>query len=116
MRFKSIMKKCLWVMLVILISVLMIGKGQAALYDAALPWEILKGIAAILPVWLLSLLGLARSFFGENWFPFAEKIPVRIINYTLAQNDGSIGELSWVISVPLQSDPGTAGGAYWGGF
>lgn len=84
MRFKSIMKKYLWAVLVVLISVLMIGKGQAALYDAALPWEILKGIAAILPVWLLSLLGLARSFFGENWFPFAEKIPVRITKVILA--------------------------------
>ncbi len=72
----------------ILISVLMIQAGQAALYDAALSWEILKGIAAIgiaaiLTVWLLSLLGLARSFFGENWFPFAEKIPVRVTKMIL---------------------------------
>lgn len=71
-------------MLVILLPFLMIQAGQAALYDAALPWEILKGIAAIIPVWLLSLLGLARSCFGENWFPFAEKIPVRITKVILA--------------------------------
>lgn len=46
-------------------------------YYVALLWEILQGIAVIVPIWLLSLLGLARSFLGENWFPFAEKISIR---------------------------------------
>ncbi len=95
MRFKSIVKKCMWIMLVILMSFLMFQAGQAASKNIwingdptfqsyiALSWEILKGIAAIIPVWLLSLLGLARSFFGENWFPFAEKIPVHITKVIL---------------------------------
>jgi len=53
-------------------------------FYVALFWEILKGIAAILPVWLLSVLGLARSCFGENWFPFAQKIPIRATKWILA--------------------------------
>ncbi len=89
------MKKCMWITLVILLPFLMIQAGQAAStniwingdpifqYYVALPREILKGIAAILPVWLLFLLGLARSFFGENRFPFAEKIPVRVTKMIL---------------------------------
>ncbi len=82
-------------MLVILMSFLMFQAGHAASkniwingdptfqYNVALSWEILKAIAAIIPVWLLSLLGLARSFFGENWLPFAEKIPVHITKVIL---------------------------------
>ena len=96
MRSKETMKKCLWAMLVVLLSFLMIQTGQAVSeniwidgdptfqYYVALFWEILKGIAAILPVWLLALLGLARSCFGENWFPFAEKIPVCVTKVILA--------------------------------
>jgi len=92
---KSFMKKCMWIMLVILISFLMIQAGQAASkniwvngaptfqYYAALIWEILKGTAGIFPAWLLSLLGLARSCFGENWFPLSEKIPVRVTKMIL---------------------------------
>lgn len=95
MRLKELMKKGLWVILVILVSFLMIQGGQASAeniriegeptfhYYIGLSWEILKEIAVILPVWLLSLLGLARSFFGENWFPFAEKIPVRVTKVVL---------------------------------
>lgn len=95
MSLKSFMKKCMWIMLVILMSFLMIQAGKAASkniwingdptfqYYVALSWEILKGIAGIFPAWLLSLLGLARSFFGENCFPFAEKISVRITKVIL---------------------------------
>lgn len=95
MRLKGIMSKCIWVMLVVLMSFLMIQAGQAASkniwiegdptfhYYVSLFLEILKGIAAILPVWLLTLLGLARSCFGENWFPFAQKIPIRVTKLIL---------------------------------
>lgn len=93
---KSFLKKCMWILLVILISFLMIQAGQAASkniwingaptfqYYVALIWEILKGIAGIFPAWLLSLLGLARSCFGENWFPLAQKVPVRVTKMILA--------------------------------
>ena len=95
MSVKERLKKCMWLALVILMSVLMIQSGKDALdniwiegdptfhYYVALSWEILKGIAVILPVWLLSLLGLARSCFGENWFPFAQKIPIRVTKMIL---------------------------------
>lgn len=96
MKIKEILKKCMWGLLVLLLTYLMIQAGKDASdniwiegdptfhYYVALSWEILKGIAAILPVWLLSLLGLARSCFGENWFPFAEKIPVRVTKSVMA--------------------------------
>ena len=96
MKVKEVIKKCLWGLLVILMTYLMIQAGRDASdniwiegeptlrFYIALSWEILKGIAAILPVWLLSLLGLARSFFGENWFPFAQKIPIRVTKWILA--------------------------------
>lgn len=95
MKVKGILKKCMWGLLVILMTFLMIQAGKDASdniwiegdptfhYYAALSWEILKGIAVILPVWLLSLLGLARSCFGENWFPFAQKIPIRVTKMIL---------------------------------
>lgn len=90
MKLKAVMKKFVWIVLVLLLSFLMILAGQDASnniwiegeptfrYSIAMLWEILKGIAVFVPVWLLSLLGLARSFLGENWFPFAEKIPIRV--------------------------------------
>lgn len=96
MRLKGIMNKCMWIMLVILMSFLMIQAGQVASeniwiegdptfhYYIALFWEILTGIAVLMPVWLLTLLGLVRSFLGENWFPFAEKIPVWVTKIVLA--------------------------------
>ena len=96
MKIKENMKKCLWGLLVILMTYLMIQAGRDALdniwiegeptlrFYIALSGEILQGIAAILPVWLLSLLGLARSFFGENWFPFAQRIPFRVTKWILA--------------------------------
>jgi len=95
MKVKEVMKKCLWGLLVILMTYLMIQAGRDASHNiwiegdptfrfyVALSWEILKGIAAILPVWLLSVLGLARSCFGENWFPFAQKIPIRVTKMIL---------------------------------
>lgn len=96
MKEKGILKKCLWLMLVILISFLMIWKYQTVAenirnylepssgYYASLFRETLKEVAVLLPIWLLSLLGLARSFLGENWFPVAEKIPVRLTKLVLA--------------------------------
>lgn len=96
MKIKENMKKGLWGLLVILMTYLMIQAGRDASdniwiegeptlrFYIALSKEILKGIAAILPVWLLSLLGLARSFFGENWFPFAQKIPICVTKWILA--------------------------------
>lgn len=96
MKVKEVMKKGLWGLLVILMTYLMIQAGRDALdniwiegeptlrFYIALSWEILQGIAAILPVWLLSILGLVRSFFGENWFPFAQKIPIRVTKMILA--------------------------------
>lgn len=96
MKVKEILRKCMWGMIVPLLTYLMIQAGKVASdniwveraptfrYYVTLSWEIMKGIAAILPLWLLSLLGLARSFFGENWFPFAQKIPIRVTKWFLA--------------------------------
>lgn len=96
MKVKEILKKCMWGLLVLLMTYLMIQAGKDASdniwiegdptfhYYVALSWEILKGVAAILPVWLLSLLGLARSCFGENWFPFEQKLPIRVTKMILA--------------------------------
>lgn len=95
MRLKKT-KKCLWITLVILIFFLMILECQVAAdsvriyqdptfdYYVSLLWEILKRITVIMPMWLLSLLGLVRSYLGENWFPFAVKIPVYITKSILA--------------------------------
>lgn len=86
----------MWIVLVMLLSLLMIQAGRDASdniwiegkptfrYYVALSWEILKGVAAVLPVWLLSLLGLARSFLGETWLPIAQKIPVRVTKIVAA--------------------------------
>ena len=88
MKYKNYLKKVLWVLLVVMVSDLMIWRFEISSekvriyqepnfdYYASLFWEILKELAILLPIWLLCLLGLARSFFGENWFPFAEKISV----------------------------------------
>lgn len=96
MRYKQIMRKCVWIMLAALMSLVVFQAGYDASgniridgeptfrYSMALLWEILTGIAVFVPVWLLTLLGLARCFLGENWFPFAEKIPVRITKKLLA--------------------------------
>lgn len=96
MKGKNIMKKCIWIVLVILLSFLMVQTGRNVIkniwfegaptfrYYAELYKEILRGIATIVPVWFLAVVGLARSFLGENWFPFAEKIPVRVTKAVLA--------------------------------
>lgn len=85
-----IMKKCIWFALVILMSHLLVLEGQAVAntilfhsdpavrnYDQ-LAWSIQKMIVVYIPIWCLALLGLVRSFLGENWFPFAERIPVSV--------------------------------------
>ena len=89
MKVKEILKKCLWIMLVFFLSFLMLWAGRDASeniwiegeptfrYYVAIFWEILKGIAVLVPVWFLVLVGSVRSFMGENWFPFSEKIPAR---------------------------------------
>lgn len=96
MKGKETMKKCIWIVLVVLLSFLMVQTGRNVTkniwfeggptihYYAALFQEILRGIAAIVPVWFLSVVGLARSFLGENWFPFAERIPVWMTKAVLA--------------------------------
>lgn len=96
MEVKEFLKKCMWGLLVLLMTYLMIQAGKDASdniwiegnptfrFYVALSWEILKGIAAILPVWLLSILGLGRSCFGENWFPFTQKIPIRVTKMILS--------------------------------
>lgn len=89
MKLKNYLKILLWVLLVAVVSGLMVWRFHIASesvriyqepnfdYYASLFWEILKELAILLPIWLLCLLGLARSFLGENWFPFAAKIPVQ---------------------------------------
>lgn len=96
MKVKAVLKKCLWIMLAVFMSFLMIRVGLNTSkniwiegnptfhYYVALFWEILQGIAVFVPIWLLSLLGLVRSFLRENWFPFAEKIPIRATKGLLA--------------------------------
>ena len=92
---KAFVKKIQWVILVMLMSGIMIYAGYMASgniwidgeptfrYYVALGWEILRGIAVFVPIWLLCLLGLVRCFLGENCFPFAEKIPVRVTKTVL---------------------------------
>lgn len=90
MKIRNYGKKLLWILLVVIVSVLLVWRFQIASknvriyqepdfdYYFSLFWEILKELAVLLPVWFLSLLGLARSFLGDNWFPFTEKIPIRV--------------------------------------
>lgn len=96
MKFKNFLRRLSWVLLAVLMTVLMIWRLQIASenvriykepdfdYYVSLFWEILKEVAVLLPIWLLSFLGLLRSFFGENWLPFAEKIPIRLTKLILA--------------------------------
>ena len=93
---KRTLKKLMWIMLVATVSGIMIWRFERALenvriykepdfdYYISLFWEILRELAVLLPIWLLSLLGMVRSFFGENWLPFAEKIPIRATKFALA--------------------------------
>lgn len=96
MRFKNVLKRLLWVLLTVLVAVLMIWRFQIASenvriyrepdfdYYISLFWEILKEVTVLLPIWLLCLLGSARSFLGENFFPLAGKIPIRLSKRILA--------------------------------
>lgn len=70
MRITVVCKRLLWIMLVILASMLMIWRFQiasesvriyqepTASYYISLGWEILKELTILMPIWLLSLLGL----------------------------------------------------------
>lgn len=89
MKLKNCLKKFLWVLLVIAVFGLMVWRFHIASenviiyqepnfdYYISLFGEILKEATVLFPIWLLCLLGLIRSFLGEKWFPFAEKIPMR---------------------------------------
>lgn len=96
MKYKNYLKKLLWVLLVVMVSGLMVWRFHIASeivriyqepdfdYYVSLFWEILKELAILLPVWLLCLFGLARSFLGESWFSFSEKIPIRVTKLILS--------------------------------
>lgn len=112
MKFKNYLKKLLWVLLVVMVSGLMVWRFHIASesvriyqepdfdYYFSLFGEILKEAAVLLPIWLLCLLGLARSFLGESWFLFAEKIPMRATKLIL------------VVTVPLLISVAVAGALY----
>ena len=90
MDVKRNANRCLWRALVLLMSGVMILEGIAVVdailvhpditardYDR-LDWAFQKMIVFYLPIWCLALLGLLRSFLGENWFPFAQRIPMSV--------------------------------------
>lgn len=96
MGFKRNLKRCIWFALVILMSCLLILEGNAVVdtilahpdliirdYDR-LDWSLQKMTVFYLPIWCLALLGLLRSFLGENWFPFAERIPISVTKAMMA--------------------------------
>lgn len=96
MGVKRIMNRCIWFALVILMSCLLIPEGQAVAntilfhadpavrdYDQ-LAWSLQKMIVFYFPIWCLAFLGLLRSFLGENWFPFAERIPISVTKAVMA--------------------------------
>ena len=96
MGVKRNLKRCIWLALVILMSHLLVLEGQAVAdtiffhadpavrdYDQ-LAWSIQKMIVVYVPIWCLTLLGLIRSFLGEDWFPLAEKIPVSVTKAVMA--------------------------------
>ncbi len=96
MKLKNYGKRLLWVLLVAMVSVLMVWRFQIASenvriyqepdydYYVSLLWEVLKELTVFLPIWLLAILGLIRSFLGENWFPFAQKIPIQVTKVIVA--------------------------------
>ena len=103
MGVKRIMKRCIWFALVILMSHLLILEGKAVVdtilahpdltirdYDH-LDWSIQKMVAFYFPIWCLAFLGLLRSFLGENWFSFAERIPVSVTKAVMA-----VAAILWV--------------------
>ena len=90
MGIKRNVKRCIWLTLVILMSWVLILEGKAVVdtilahpdltvrdYDH-LDWALQKMTVFYLPIWCLALLGLLRSFLGENWFPFTERIPMSV--------------------------------------
>ena len=90
MDVKRNVKRCIWLTLVILMSGVLILEGIAVVdtilahpdltvrdYDH-LDWALQKMTVFYLPIWCLALLGLLRSFLGENWFPFAQRIPMSV--------------------------------------
>ena len=90
MDVKRNANRCLWLALVLLMSGVLILEGIAVVdailvhpditardYDR-LDWALQKMIVFYLPIWCLALLGLLRSFLGENWFPFAQRIPMSV--------------------------------------
>lgn len=96
MGVKRNLKRCIWLALVILMSCLLILEGKAVVdtilahpdltardYDR-LAWSLQKMTVFYLPIWCLALLGLFRSFLGENWFPFAERIPISVTKAVMA--------------------------------
>lgn len=96
MGVKRNLKRCIWLALVILMSHLLILEGKAVAdtilahpdltvrdYDR-LDWALQKMVVFYFPIWCLAFLGLLRSFLGENWFPFAEKIPVSVTKVVMA--------------------------------
>lgn len=112
MKLKNYLKRLLWILLMAMVSALMIWQFQIDAekvriyqepdydYYLSLFWEVLKELAILLPIWLLSLLGLVRSFLGENWFPFAKKIPAQTTKIILA------------VTVPLLVGATIAGALY----
>lgn len=96
MGVKRNLKRCIWFALVILMSCLLILEGKAVVdtilahpdltirdYDH-LDWSLQKMVVFYLPIWCLAFLGLLRSFLGENWFPFAERIPMSVTKAVMA--------------------------------
>ncbi len=90
MDVKRNANRCLWLALVLLMSGVLILEGIAVVdailvhpditardYDR-LDWALQKMVVFYLPIWCLALLGLLRSFLGENWFPFAQRIPMSV--------------------------------------
>lgn len=96
MGVKRNVKRCIWLTLVILMSWVLVLEGKAVVdtilahpdltvwdYDH-LDWALQKMTVFYLPIWCLALLGLLRSFLGENWFPIAERIPMSVTKAVMA--------------------------------
>lgn len=96
MDVKRNANRCLWLALVLLMSGVLILEGIAVVDAILVPseltvrdydhldWSLQKLVLFHLPIWCLALLGLLRSFLGENWFPFAERIPISVTKAVMA--------------------------------
>lgn len=103
MAVKCNVKRCLWLALVVLMSWVLILEGKAVVDailahpdltvrdDNHLGWSLQKLVLFHLPIWCLALLGLLRSFLGENWFPIAERIPIPVTKAVMA-----VSAMIWV--------------------